>query len=167
MAAEKKVEKKPELQPGDKVRIHGEDLVGDLIEMNEKNVVVAFGQLITTLPRNQIERLTGKEAKQYKKQIKGNGARLLSKLHDTRLNFKAEIDVRGQRAEEALVNIREFIDQAIMFEVSRLRILHGKGHGILKETIRDYLSSEPMVNKFHDEHVDLGGAGITVVELSI
>lgn len=167
VAAEKNVEITPELQPGDKVRIHGESLVGDLIEMNEKNVVVAFGQLITTLPRDQIERLTNREARQYKKQIKGNGARLLSKLYETRLNFKAEIDVRGQRADEALVNIREFIDQAIMFEVSRLRILHGKGHGILKETIRDYLSSEPMVTKFHDEHVDLGGAGITIVELSL
>ena len=91
----------------------------------------------------------------------------MSKLSAQKLNFKPEIDVRGQRAEEALVNIREFIDQAVMFEVRRLRILHGKGQDILKEAIRNYLGSEPLVYSFNDEHVDLGGAGITVVELSL
>jgi DNA mismatch repair protein MutS2 len=167
LPAEGKPEKKPELQSGDKVRIHGQDMVGDLIELNEKNAVVAFGQLITTLPRKRVDRLSNNEAKQYKKQVKGGGgARLMSRLSAERLNFKPDIDVRGQRAEEALTNIREFIDKAVMFEVYKLRILHGKGQGILKETIRKYLASEPLVTNFHDEHVDLGGAGITVVELS-
>ena len=165
---DKPAEKMPVLQPGDKVRIHGQNLVGDLIELNEKNAVVAFGQLITTLPRIRIDRLSNKEAKQYKKQAKGgSGTRLMSKLSAGKLDFKPEIDVRGQRAEEALANIREFIDQAVMFEVGKLRILHGKGHGILKEIIRSYLGSEPLVHSFNDEHVDLGGAGITVVELSL
>jgi DNA mismatch repair protein MutS2 len=164
----KPVEDKAELQPGDKVRIKGQELIGDLIELNEKNAIIAFGQLITTIPRARIDRLSNKEARQYKRQSKGGGgARLISKLSDQRLNFKSEIDVRGHRAEEALANIREFIDQAVMFEVRKLRILHGKGHGILKETIRNYLGSEPLVHSFNDEHVDLGGAGITVVELSL
>ncbi len=166
---ENKERKKPvEPQPGDKVRITGQDTIGDLIELNEKNAVVAFGQLITTLPRKQIERVSSNEAKKLEKKARsGSGVRILSSFSEERLNFKPEIDLRGQRAEEAISRIQEFIDRAIMFEVPQLRILHGKGHGILKENIRSYLRSEPMVSSFRDEHVDLGGAGITVVELAL
>ncbi len=159
-------EKIPELRKGDKVRIKGQDPVGDLIEINEKNAVVAFGQLITTLPRERVERLSQNEAKEISKKDKSASTRIMDGLSEKRLNFKSEIDVRGQHVEEAVANIREFIDEAIMFEVSQLRILHGKGHGILKETIREYLKSEPVVKNFMDEHVDLGGAGITVVNLA-
>lgn len=163
-----KTEKKTELQPGDKVRIKGQQTVGDLIRLNDKSAVVAFGQLITTLPRKQVERVSRNEAR---KSEKSTGtvmrSRLLDNYSERRLSFKPEIDIRGQRAEEAIQNIREFIDEAIMFEVAQLRILHGKGHGILKETIRNYLRSEPLVGSFKDEHVDLGGAGITVVHLAL
>jgi len=164
----KKPEKRVELKPGDKVRIIGQQTIGDLIELNDKNAVVAFGQLITTLPRKQIERLSNNEAKKAEKSAKsGTGTRLLSNFSERRLTFKPEIDIRGQRAEEAIPKIQEFIDEAIMFEVAELRILHGKGHGILKETIRNFLRSEPMVRSFKDEHVDFGGAGITVVSLAL
>jgi len=91
----------------------------------------------------------------------------ITNFSERRLTFKPEIDIRGQRVEEALSKTREFIDEAIMFEVTQLRILHGKGHGILKTTIRDYLRAEPMVRSFKDEHVDFGGAGITVVNLAL
>ena len=166
--SKKKPEKQIELKPGDKVRIVGQQTIGDLIELNEKNAVVAFGQLITTLPRKQVERLSNNEAKKVEKSAKsGTGTRLLSNFSERRLTFKPEIDVRGQRAEEAIPKIQEFIDEAIMFEVAQLRILHGKGHGILKETIRNFLRSEPMVRNFNDEHVDFGGAGITVVNLAL
>ncbi len=166
--SKKKPEKQIELKPGDKVRIVGQQTIGDLIELNEKNAVVAFGQLITTLPRKQVERLSNNEAKKVEKSAKsGTGTRLLSIFSERRLTFKPEIDVRGQRAEEAIPKIQEFIDEAIMFEVAELRILHGKGHGILKETIRNFLRSEPMVRNFNDEHVDFGGAGITVVNLAL
>ncbi|SHF90398.1 DNA mismatch repair protein MutS2 [Mariniphaga anaerophila] len=164
----KKPEKQVELKPGDKVRIAGQQTIGDLIELNDKNAVVAFGQLITTLPRKQVERLSNNEAKKVDKEKRsGNGTRLLSNFSERRLTFKPEIDIRGQRAEEAIPKIQEFIDEAIMFEVAELRILHGKGHGILKETIRSYLRSEPMVKSMKDEHVDFGGAGITVVTLAL
>jgi DNA mismatch repair protein MutS2 len=166
--SKKKLEKRVELKPGDKVRIIGQQTIGDLIELNEKNAVVAFGQLITTLPRKQVERLSNNEAKKAEKDSRsGGGSRLLGNYSERRLRFKSEIDVRGQRAEEAIPKIQEFIDEAIMFEVAQLRILHGKGHGILKETIRSYLRSEPMVRSFKDEHVDFGGAGITIVNLAL
>jgi len=73
--------------------------------------------------------------------------------------------VRGQRGEEAIQTIQAFVDDAIMLDYSELRILHGKGNGILKEMIRNYLKSEPIVKSVRDEHVQFGGAGITVVEL--
>lgn len=156
-----------EWKPGDKVRISGQSIIGDLIEINEKNAVVAFGQLITTLPRIQVERLSRNEAKKVEKTYNQGGSRVLSNYSERRFNFKSEIDIRGQRAEEAIPRIQEFLDEAIMFEVAELRILHGKGHGILKETIRNYLGTEPMVLSYKDEHVDFGGAGITVVKLAI
>jgi DNA-nicking Smr family endonuclease len=107
------------------------------------------------------------EAKKIEKNRNAGKSRLISNLSEKRLTFKSEIDIRGKRAEEAIQIIQEFIDEAIMFEVSQLRILHGKGNGILKEIIRSYLKAEPMVKSFKDEHVDFGGAGITVINLAL
>ncbi len=160
------LEEEPELKPGDKVRITGQITVGDLIEINKKNAVIAFGQLITTLPADQIERVSNNEAKRIEKNRNAGKSRLASGLSEKRLTFKSEIDIRGKRAEEAISIIQEFIDEAIMFNVSQLRILHGKGNGILKEIIRNYLKTEPAIVSFKDEHVDFGGAGITVINLS-
>ncbi len=163
----KQPDKQFEMKPGDKVRIAGQNNIGELLELNEKNAVVAFGQLITTMPRGQVERISKNEAKKMGNTYRTESRSLLSNYSERRLSFKPEIDVRGHRAEEAIPKIQEFIDEAIMFEVAQLRILHGKGHGILKETIRNYLRSEPMVKNFKDEHVDFGGAGITLVNLAI
>jgi DNA mismatch repair protein MutS2 len=162
-----KPKEKVELNPGDKVRIKGQNTIGDLIQINKKNAVVAFGQLITTLPSTQIEKLSNNEAKKLGHGKKSNSSMLSANLSEKRLTFKSEIDIRGQRVEEAITKIQGFIDEAIIFEVAQLRILHGKGHGILKQTIREYLRSEPMVRSFKDEHVDFGGAGITVVNLAM
>jgi DNA mismatch repair protein MutS2 len=164
---QEKLEERIELRPGDKVRLKGQDTIGDLVEVNEKNAVVAFGQLMTTIPRKNIERLSNNEAKKLDKTRGNRASRISEGFSERRLTFKPEIDIRGQRVEEAIGNITEFIDEAIMFEVGQLRILHGKGHGILKQSIRDYLRSEPMVRNYKDEHVDFGGAGITVVNLAL
>ncbi len=161
------VAKEKELQPGDKVKIKGQDTIGELMQLNDKNAVVAFGQLITTLPRKQVEKISNTEAKKLLKKENKTFANVTKALSERRLSFKPEIDIRGQRVEEAITTIREFIDEAIMLETSQLKILHGKGNGILKETIRDYLRAEPMVKNFKDEHVQFGGSGITIVNLSL
>ena len=80
-------------------------------------------------------------------------------------NFYHEIDVRGLRGDEALLKVQHFVDDAILIGVSQVRILHGKGNGILRSLIRDYLNALPNVLSCRDEHVQFGGAGITVVEL--
>ena len=165
---EETVDEPTELKSGDKVIIKGQNTItGDLIELNDKNVVVAFGRLITTLPRDQVERISKNEAKKLEKGKRRVSSSFTQSLTQRRLTFKSEIDIRGQRVEEAIPKIQKFIDEAIMFKVDQLRILHGKGNGILKETIRDYLRAEPMVSSYKDEHVDLGGAGITVISLAL
>ena len=167
----KKVEKKEEAETsddwsiGDHVRIIGQSNIGEVIELGEKKVVVAFGQLRTTVERVKLERISNNEAKRELKRYNQTISNITKNLSEKRLTFKTEIDVRGQRAEEAIPNIQSFIDSAVMLNYHELRILHGKGNGILKEVIRAYLKSDPVVKTYRDEHVDFGGSGITIVEL--
>lgn len=150
---------------GDKVIMTGNQNVGEILELNEKNAVVAFGQLRTSMSRDRLQKITNNEAKKVQRTYNQTLPNINKGLSEKRLNFKTEIDVRGQRGEEAVQTIQAFIDDAIMLDFSELRILHGKGNGILKEMIRNYLKSEPIVKSVRDEHVQFGGAGITVVEL--
>jgi len=173
---EKRPERKPEQpkekvavadewKPGDRVLMIGNENVGEILELNEKNVVVAFGHIRTSVSRDKLQKITNNEAKKIQRTYNQTMPNINKGLSEKRLNFKTEIDVRGQRAEEALQNIQAFVDDAIMLDFSELRILHGKGNGILKEMIRNYLKSEPAVKHFRDEHVQFGGAGITVLEI--
>lgn len=153
------------LQTGDKVRLTGQEAIGELVSFNEKNAVVALGNLMMTVPLSNISRVSANEARKEQRKRGRSGLALTLDYSERRMNFKSEIDIRGMRAEEAIPLVQNFIDEAVMFEVSKLRILHGKGFGILKEMIRNFLRSEPMVASFRDEHVQFGGAGITIVEL--
>ena len=158
-------DEKKELEAGDKVRIEGQDTIGEVLELGDKNVIVAFGQLRTSVSRKKLLPVSNNEARREQKNYNQTKANINKNLSEKRLSFKPSIDIRGQRAEEAITNIQAFVDEAIMLNVSELRILHGKGSGILKEMIRNYLKSEPVVSSFRDEHVQFGGAGITIVEL--
>ncbi|PTN09643.1 endonuclease MutS2 [Mangrovibacterium marinum] len=158
-----KVEKA--LEAGDMVRIEGQDTIGEVLELGDKNVIVAFGQLRTSVARKRLQIVSNNEAKREQKTYNQTKANVNKNLSAKRLNFKPDIDIRGQRADEALANIQAFIDEAIMLNVHELRILHGKGNGILKEVIRNFLKADPVVNSFRDEHIQFGGAGITIVEL--
>jgi DNA mismatch repair protein MutS2 len=159
---------KHEWKKGDKIRLKGQGIIGELIDFNEKNAVIAFGQLISTVPFTSVEKVSDSEAaKAGKTELKKarSGLAISLDYSEKRMNFKPDIDLRGVRAEEALTLIQSHVDDAIMFGISHLRILHGKGYGILKEVIRNYLRMEPVVKSFRDEDVRFGGAGITVVEL--
>lgn len=156
---------KTSLSKGDKVRIQGQENIGELVDFNEKTAVVALGNLMMTLPVGSIEKISNNEARKVKRNTGRSGLSLTLEYSERRMNFKPEIDLRGMRAEEALPKVQAMIDEAVMFEVKQIRILHGKGFGILKEMIRNLLKSEPMVASYKDEHVQFGGAGITVVEL--
>jgi len=148
---------------GDTVVIKGSDTVGTVISIDEKYATVAFGNIKTRVETSKIER-TMRQATQAKPRVTVS-RQTTDELRDRQLHFKPEIDIRGMRADEALQAITYFIDDALQFNASRVRILHGTGGGVLREVIRNYLSSVPGVTAFRDEHIQLGGTGITVVDL--
>jgi DNA mismatch repair protein MutS2 len=160
-----KIEESDVWKAGDKVVMAGNQNVGEILELNDKNAVVAFGHIRTSVSRDKLQKITNNEAKKIQRTFNQTMPNINKGMSEKRLTFKTEVDVRGQRAEEALQLIRAWIDDAIMLDFNQLRILHGKGNGILKEMIRNYLKTEPAVKSFHDEHVQFGGAGITVVEI--
>ncbi len=155
--------------PGDKIRIKESGNIGEIIDVDKTKAVIALGNIMTTLSIDKIEPVSRNEVKKLQKDSsmipKADSLKRTNEIMEKKLAFKTDIDVRGQRAEEALSNIQALIDDAIVVRASTLRILHGKGFGILKEVIRNYLKTEPMVKSFRDEHVQFGGAGITIVEL--
>lgn len=152
------------LHPGNYVRIKGQTNVGELLELNGKNAVVAFGLLKTQIKADRLEPASAPPAKESRKTTFLSD-RTQDEMYDKKLRFKQDIDVRGMRGEEALQAITYFIDDAIQIGMARVRILHGTGTGILRSLIRHYLSTVPGVAHYQDEHVQLGGAGITVVDL--
>jgi DNA mismatch repair protein MutS2 len=164
------IAKKPQVfYAGDKVRMKETGAIGDIIDVDGSKAIVALGSMMITLTIDKIETVGKNEIKRQEQtermKPKADSLKLTNELREKKLTFKADIDVRGQRAEEALTNIQAFIDNAVVVGSHTLRILHGKGYGILKEVIRQYLKSEPYVKSFRDEHVQFGGAGITIVEL--
>jgi DNA mismatch repair protein MutS2 len=150
-----------EFTVGDSVKIKDLDTPGEILEVNEKSLLVAFGGMITTVDPSKVELFKGNKEGQSKRTIQA----YTEGLAERKLNFKPEIDVRGKRSEEALIIVRDFIDDAAMVSTRQLKILHGKGNGILRQMIREYLATNDLVKSFRDEHVDHGGAGITIVEL--
>lgn len=155
--------KLPQLEPGMFVRIAGQQAVGEIMSIGKAGAVVRFGAIKSTVA---LERLQPTEApKAEVRKVSFLTSETQDQLHQKRLNFKSDIDLRGMRGEEAVQAVGYFIDDAVVCNVHQLRILHGTGNGILRTLIRQYLSTIPFVKNFHDEHVQFGGAGITIVEL--
>ncbi len=154
---------KETLTVGCNVRLDGEGEVGKVLSIDGKKAVVAFGLLKTTV---SIDRLKVTKASiKPSSTTSGISVSTSDSRREHQLNFKQEIDVRGMRADEALQAITYFLDDAIQFNIGRVRILHGTGTGALRQAIRSFLPTVPGVNSFHDEHVQFGGTGITVVDL--
>jgi DNA mismatch repair protein MutS2 len=149
-----------ELKPGDFVRLNGQTTHGEIMEISGKKATVAFGMIKSTVDINKLEAVS---SNQIKKEKKLSNTRDL--LHERKLNFKQDIDVRGMRGDEALQAVMYFIDDAVQLGMSRVRILHGTGTGALRQIIREYLATVNGVAHFQDEHVQFGGAGITVIDI--
>jgi DNA mismatch repair protein MutS2 len=168
-AADKPKEKKqwrPEvIEPGDAVRIKGQTAIGEVLEVNGKTVSVAFGQLKTNVKLDKLEKMSKNQIKREQPKTSFVSSTTADEIRERKLHFKQDIDVRGMRGEEALQAVTYFIDDAILVGVSRVRILHGTGTGALRQLIRQYLATVSGVSSFRDEHVQFGGAGITVVDL--
>ena len=160
------------LQVGDTVRIKGLTSVGTIETLDGKMATVIFGGMRTKMRAERLERTSATAAKSEGQQkyedffVNKNSQMTRNTIDEHRNQFKQDIDVRGMRADEALNQVQYFIDDAILVGVGRVRILHGKGNGILRQLIRQYLQTIPNVSGFRDEHVQFGGAGITVVDIA-
>ena len=162
----------PQQQPeltiaiGDVVRIKGQTTVGEVTALNDKEVTVVFGMVQSKIKRNRLEKVGRNQLKrESNRKATFISASTTDDMREKQLTFTNEIDVRGMRVDEAIQAITYFIDDAIQVSCSRVRILHGTGTGALRASIRQYLKSVHGVRHFADEHIQLGGAGITVVDL--
>lgn len=160
------VPKVRDIQKGDIVKMKGQSGVGEVIDINGKNAIVTFGMIRTNVKIERLEHTdVPKKSDAPIAKTTFVSSETQDRVYEKKLNFKQDIDVRGMRGDEAIQAVTYFIDDAILLGVSRVRILHGTGTGILRTLIRDYLSTVPGVAHFQDEHVQFGGAGITVVDL--
>ena len=163
-----------QLKVGDTVRIKGLTSVGTVESIDGKMVTVIFGGMKTKMRAERLEHAEMPKQQTTKSEERnanivgayGNASKDTRNVIDNRkLNFKQDIDIRGMRGDEAINAVTYFIDDAILVGVSRVRILHGTGTGVLRQLIRQYLATIPNVSHYRDEHVQFGGAGITVVDL--
>lgn len=157
----------PIFQKGDYVKLPN-NAIGEILEIDDKNAVVALGQLHTKVKVSQLQKASATQAKRIARpQIQASYANIRENISQKRMTFKPDIDLRGMRGDEALQRVISFLDEAIMLGYRDVRILHGTGTGALRQLIRQYLSTNPVVATYADEQVQLGGAGITVVQLDI
>jgi len=151
---------------GSKIRLIDKEIFAEILETRGKSLLVAMGQMITTIPADQAEPVSENEFRKATG-MKSYGTSFTGvDMDNRRLSFSPSLDIRGLRADEALRKVTEFIDEAVMVGSGELRILHGKGDGILRHLIRDYLSGVDVVSRYEDEDIRFGGTGITVVKLS-
>jgi DNA mismatch repair protein MutS2 len=160
------------LEKGDTVRIKGTSSVGEIESVQGKQATVIFGGLRSKVKLEQLERSERSEVRGEKNAVDKHAHLAIQTSHvtratmeDRRQNFHQDLDVRGMRGDDAIDTVMHFIDDAILIGLSRVRILHGTGSGILRQLIRQYLHTVPNVRNARDEHVQFGGAGITVVDL--
>jgi DNA mismatch repair protein MutS2 len=156
------------LQVGDKVRLKDNDMVGEVTQIAAKYISVSIGSIISKIAPGKVEKISNQ---QYKDKSRSTFRPVIhydsESISRRKLDFKPTIDIRGERLADALDIVMHFIDDATMVGVGQVKILHGKGNGVLREEIRKYLKTVPAVKSLRDEAVQQGGAGITVVEMDI
>lgn len=161
----KPIEEAP-LTIGDVVKLkNGGSVAGEILEINGKNITVGFGTIKSVVKIDKLERANRSQLKKQNTKTQYFSSPTTDMIRDKQLSFSSELDVRGMRGDEAIETVAAFIDTAILSGYSNLRILHGTGNGILQQLIRSYLKKISAVKSFREEDVQLGGAGITVVEL--
>jgi len=147
-----------ELKPGDWVKLTDSETTGQVIEIAKDNVIIAIGNLRTVARKKRVQKISKVAVpKEIRKSFSSQTSDIAS--------FSPEIDVRGMRGEEAVYTIEKILDRALMMSVNSIKVIHGKGDGILRKLIREYLKKYDQVDRVEDEHADRGGDGITYVYL--
>jgi len=154
------------IQKGDMVHIIEQDVVSEVLEIKGDEIVVGFNSIKLKTTLEKVEKISNKKYKKQSAQSRKTAySGILNEMNDKMTNFKLQLDVRGKRGEEAINLVKQYIDDAILLNLTDLKILHGKGHGILRSMIHEYLSTVSEIRQFKDEHIERGGSGITVVIL--
>ena len=153
------------LKVGEKVRVKENGMVGEVTKVSAKAVVVIIGNISSKMPLDKVERITSNE---FKSAVKENARpaatiKMDSSISERKLNFKTEMDLRGERLNDALEKVMHYVDDAIMVGIPSVRIIHGKGTGVLRDEIQKYLRTVPGVASVRDEHIQFGGTGVTIV----
>ena len=168
--AKREEQKDTTFKVGDYVRLDGQKTVASIISLNAKDATIALGMIKMTVTLDKLRPVSDKEVTRVQSQQKSSSSSssksVIDQIHDKRLHFKQDIDLRGMRVGEGVEAVRYYIDDAIQLGISRVRILHGTGTGALKQAIREYLKTVRGVKRVADEHVDFGGAGITIVDFA-
>ncbi|WP_395808874.1 endonuclease MutS2 [Daejeonella sp.] len=154
-----KIQHAQELKKGDWVKFLDSENIGQVMEIARDNVILALGDLRSVVKINRVEKVSNKSVP---KEVRKSHSTDLTESFST---FNTELDLRGMRGDEALYEIEKYLDRAVMLGLSGLKIIHGKGDGILRKLIREYLRKYPQVSHIEDEHADRGGDGITFVYL--
>ena len=153
------------LKVGEKVRVKENGMVGEVAKVSAKAVVVIIGHISSKMPLDKVERITSNEFKTAVKESNKHVStvKVDSSISERKLNFKTEIDIRGARLNDALEQVTRYVDDAIMLGIGSVRIIHGKGTGVLRDEIQKLLRTVPGVSSAKDEHIQFGGSGVTVV----
>ncbi|MBQ3250870.1 MAG: Smr/MutS family protein [Bacteroidales bacterium] len=153
------------LKVGEKVRIKENGMVGEVTKVSGKAIVVIIGNISTKLPHDKVERITSNEFKSAVKETArpAPSMKVDSSINERKLNFSTEMDVRGERLNDAIEKVTRYVDDAIMVGVSSVRIIHGKGTGVLRDELQKLLRTMPGVASVRDEHIQFGGTGVTIV----
>lgn len=149
------------IKEGDRVRIIGQEGSGKVISISDKTAQVQFGELKTLTKLEKLEKITAAVEKEINTRLQSAGINVLEK----RAHFSSTLDIRGKRVEEVVGMLEQFLDTAILLGQGDLKILHGKGEGVLRKVVREHLRKYKEVASVSDEHVERGGDGITVVVL--
>ena len=155
------VYKADELREGDVVKVVGQDTTGVLQKLKGKQAEILFGSLKSIVSVDKLEKAKKAPQVSYQKKLRKLGVDLSAKM----ASFNHEISIRGMRADEAITKIESFLDEALLVGVDEVRIVHGKGYGVLREMVRNVTKDHPGISTVADEHPDRGGAGISVIKL--
>ena len=152
------------LKVGEKVRVKSNGLVGEVTRVSGKNVTIAVGNISSTMKADGLERISSNEFRELsRKAFAPAQQKIDTSISARKLNFSPELDIRGQRLSDALDIVTHYVDDAVMLGIGQVRIIHGKGTGVLHEEIQKYLRTIPGIASVSDEDVRIGGSGVTIV----
>jgi len=153
------------LATGDYVRMKGQETPGEIVEIKGKTATVVFNNLTIKVAADKLYNIESDLKEITSPGNRRSQSHIVNEINARMANFKLSIDIRGKRADEALAEVRKYIDEAILLNIPEITILHGKGDGVLRSVVRDLLKSIPEIKRYEDEHIERGGHGITIVSL--